>query len=209
MECTRVREAISAGLDGEEPGVLPARIDAHVRRCGPCRAFRARAAAMQDAVRGAGEPVPDLAPRIVDDVTRPREPLVEWPVRVALFTLALAQLLLAVPGLVFGSDEGAPIHIAHEAASWDVALAIGFMFVAWRPLRAVGMLPFVAALSCMLIATAALDLLHGHAEALFETTHLLEVAGSLLLWYLACPVSRRNSRCVQKSGTFGAAERPM
>jgi predicted anti-sigma-YlaC factor YlaD len=199
MECTRVREAISARLDGEEPGIAPARITAHVRRCGPCRAFRDRA-----------ESMPGSLPRIVDNITRPREPLVEWPVRVALFGLALAQLALAVPDLFFGSDEGAPVHIAHEVGSWDVALAIGFIFVAWRPLRAVGMLPFVTALSCMLITTAALDLLHGHAEAVFETTHLLTLVGSVLLWYLARPMSPKNFTMRAKTREpFGAAERPM
>ena len=191
MKCAQIREAISAVVDGEPAPIDERHIAEHLQRCGPCRTYRAHAIETRHATLNARTPVPDLTQRIVRDI-RPRDPLIEWPARIALFTLAVAQLSLAIPGLIFGSDEGAPIHIAHEVGSWDVALAVGFIFVAWRPLRAVGMLPFVAALSCMLIATAAFDLLRGHAEAVFETTHLLEVAGSLLLWYLARPVSPRN-----------------
>jgi predicted anti-sigma-YlaC factor YlaD len=192
MECARAREAVSASLDGESRAVDRA-VGAHLRRCAGCRAFRDRAVALQRTTLDAHAPVPDLTARIVDGVAQNREWTIEPWVRVALFTLGIAQLALAVPGLL-GSDEGAPIHIAHEVGSWDVALAIGFIFVAWRPLRAVGMLPFVAALSFMLVLTAVIDLLHGHAEAIFETTHLLEVAGSLLLWYLAHPIALPRSR---------------
>jgi predicted anti-sigma-YlaC factor YlaD len=188
MECARARETISAALDGEGSATELRRVEAHLRRCEACRTFHAHAVELQGTLRDARTPVPDLTAHIVDGVARHREWRVEPWVRVALLTLGLAQLLLAIPDLL-GSDEGAPIHIAHEVGSWDVALAIGFIFVAWRPLRAVGMLPFVAALSFMLVLTAAIDLLHGHADAIFETTHLLEVVGSLLLWYLAHPIA--------------------
>jgi predicted anti-sigma-YlaC factor YlaD len=192
MECARARESISATLDGER-GSTDRAVDAHLRRCRACRAFRARAVDLQGTVQEARALLPDLTADIVDGVARDREWKIEPWVRIALFALGIAQLALAVPGLL-GTDEGAPIHIAHEVGSWDVALAIGFIFVAWRPLRAVGMLPFVAALSFMLVLTAGIDLVHGHAEAIFETTHLLEVAGSVLLWYLAHPVALPRSR---------------
>jgi len=104
--------------------------------------------------------------------------------RLGLVAVAVAQLGLAVPTLLFGSDEGAPIHIAHEVGAWDLALAIAFVFAAWRPLRAVGLLPFAAALSGGLIITAIIDVLNGRAIALTETTHLLELVGTGLLWML-------------------------
>ena len=188
MECSRARETISAALDGEGSVTELRRAEAHIRRCEACGAFRAHAVELQGTLQEARTPVPDLTSHIVDGVARDHEWTVEPWVRIALFALGLAQLALAIPGLL-GNEEGAPIHIAHEVGSWDVALAIGFIFVAWRPLRAVGMLPFVAALSFMLVLTAAIDLVHGHAEAIFETTHLLEVVGSLLLWYLAHPIA--------------------
>jgi predicted anti-sigma-YlaC factor YlaD len=201
MDCTRAREAVSAQLDGEHTGVDPQAVRVHLHRCGACRAYRARALDMRDTLR------------VIDDAAREREPLLERPARIALFLLALAQLSLAIPNFVFGTDEGAPIHIAHEVGSWDVALAIAFIFVAWRPLRAVGMLPFVTALAFMLVATAVFDLADGHAVALFETQHLLEVAGSILLWYLARPVAlpwRRKFHAMRNNREpLTTAERPM
>jgi len=70
---------------------------------------------------------------------------------------------------------------------WDLALAIGFVFAAWRPLRAVGMLPFAAALSGGLVLTAVIDVVSGRAVMLTETTHLLELVGTALLYLLMAP----------------------
>jgi predicted anti-sigma-YlaC factor YlaD len=114
--------------------------------------------------------------------------------RVGLVGVAVAQLALAVSPLLFAHDEGAPVHIAHEVGAWDVALAVGFLFAAWRPLRAVGLLPFVAALTVGLLGTAVVDVLHGRAVAIVETTHLLELVGALLLWLLTLTPRRRHVR---------------
>ena len=114
--------------------------------------------------------------------------------RIGLVVIALAELTLAVSPLVFGSDEGAPVHVAHEVGAWDVALAVGFLFAAWRPLRAVGLLPFVAALAAGLVGTAVLDVMNRRAVALVETTHLLELVGALLLWLLTITPHRRRVR---------------
>ena len=56
--------------------------------------------------------------------------------RVGLITLAVVQMLLAAPLVLFGRDAGAPIHLAREIGSFDLALAIGFFIVGWRPARA-------------------------------------------------------------------------
>ena len=106
--------------------------------------------------------------------------------------VAAAQLVLAVPGLVFGSDDGTPCTSRTRWVHADVALAVAFLFVAWRPLRAIGLLPFVAVLSVCLGATAIIDLMHGHAVAVLETSHLLELVGTALLWLLAHPVARHD-----------------
>ncbi len=181
MKCREIRDACSAVLDGEEPGVPRTVIDDHLRTCAACRAFVSRTEML------------DLTPRIVaaadeDHVVRPFH---ASPVRVALVGVALAQLAFAVPTLLFGTDEGAPVHIAHEVGAWDLALAVGFLFAAWRPLRAVGMLPFVAALSAGLLLTAVIDIANGKTPALLELTHLLELVGALLLWRLTSPRPRR------------------
>ena len=117
-------------------------------------------------------------------------PFLSSPVRVALVVIAVAQLALAVPTLLFGTDEGAPVHIAHEVGAWDFALAVGFLFAVWRPLRAVGLLPFVAALSAGLVLTVAIDIANGKTPAVLELTHMLELVGTVLLWMLASPRPR-------------------
>jgi predicted anti-sigma-YlaC factor YlaD len=191
MRCSLIREACSAALDGEETTVPVAVVDDHLRTCMSCRAYVARAEGLRAAV-------PDLAPRVVAAAHEERlmRPLWSSPVRVGLVMVAVAQLLLAVPGLLYGDDEGAPIHVAHEVGAWDLALAVGFLFAAWRPLRAVGMLPFVAALSAGLLLTAVIDVMHGRQPALTESTHLLELAGTVLLWLLMSPRPRRLLRIV-------------
>jgi predicted anti-sigma-YlaC factor YlaD len=192
MTCDIYREAISAEMDGEDPGLDQRLVDAHLRRCASCRAFAVEAADLKSALRFGRIDAPDLTAPIVaralDDWDR------RWltlPVRLGLVFVGAGQLALAVPGLLYGSDDGAPIHVAHEIGSWDLALAVGFLFAAWRPLRAVGLLPFVAVLSFCLGLTAVVDLLHGRAVAVLETSHLLELVGTLLLWLLVHPLARR------------------
>jgi predicted anti-sigma-YlaC factor YlaD len=135
---------------------------------------------------------PDLTARVLETARAERhrpDPLTST-LRLGLVVVGIAQLALAVPGLVYGTDEGAPIHIAHEVGSWDLALAIAFVFAAWRPLRVVGLLPFAAVLSGGLILTAIIDVAHGRAVALTETTHLLELVGTALLYLLMAPRRR-------------------
>jgi predicted anti-sigma-YlaC factor YlaD len=194
MDCTSIREALSAQLDGEEPGIDGEILRRHLASCAACRAFVDETRFLQDALRFARLPPPaGLGSRVVARHLEARSPrrLADSPVRTGLVLVAVAQVILAVPGLVLGDDQGAPIHIAHEMGSWEVALAIGFLFAAWRPLRAVGMVPFAFALAACLIGTALFDLVHGRTSALVESSHLLAVAGSLLLWQLAHPRAHR------------------
>jgi predicted anti-sigma-YlaC factor YlaD len=189
MDCTSIREAASAMLDGEPAGLAPGAIASHLESCTECRAFVADATALRAAVTRDRRRPPDLSARIL---ARARsDGAVHGPttsaLRFGLIAVAAAQLAMAVPGLLFGADEGAPIHIAHEVGAWDLALAVGFVFAAWRPLRAVGLLPFAAALSAGLLLTAVLDVVNGRAIALTETTHLLELVGTALLWSLVAP----------------------
>src|SRR5205085_6412835 len=118
------------------------------------RAFAAQAADISVGLRPMPPPTPDLTSRVVGRFEDRSVALLMLPVRLGLVLVGIAQLVLAVPSLVFGADEGAPVHIAHEAGSWDLALAVGFLFAAWRPLRAVGLLPFVVVLSACLGITA-------------------------------------------------------
>jgi predicted anti-sigma-YlaC factor YlaD len=105
--------------------------------------------------------------------------------RAGLIALAVVQMALALPVLLLGRDAGAPVHIAREVGSFDFALAVGFLFVGWRPVRAYGMLPLVAALVGCLGITTAVDLARGTATFLGESAHLLDLMGLAAVWGLS------------------------
>jgi predicted anti-sigma-YlaC factor YlaD len=195
MDCSKAREALSAYLDGEPADAPDAEISAHLNGCQACRDFVEHTRALGELTRTALRDAPagpDLTSFVLDTARRERHRPDRWTsgLRLGLVAVAIMQLALAVPGLIFGTDEGAPIHIAHEVGAWDLALAIGFVFAAWRPLRAIGLLPFAAALSAGLVLTAVIDVMHGRAVALTETTHLLELVGTALLYLLVAPRPR-------------------
>lgn len=191
MRCDEVREAVSASIDGEGPGVHPVAVDRHLGACPACRSWAAGARELVGATRLApAEAIPDQTAAILAAATSqglllpdPDGSRFRW--RVGLALVAVLQLVLAAPSLLFGAGAGAPVHVAHELGSWDVALAVGFLFTAWRPARAWGMLPLVTALVACLVATTGIDLAEGHAELTREAVHVLEVVGLGVLWRLA------------------------
>ena len=195
MECTHFREAVSARLDGEDPGMASSVLDAHLAGCPGCRAWSEELTALHRLVRvRSAEPVPDLSADIVDAfVPAARRQRgggllrgeVVGNARWALFAVALTQLVLAVPALVLGEDAGATVHVARELGAFDVALAVGLLVAARQPLRAWGLLPVAAALALVMGGTAVLDLVDGRTDTVAEAHHLLDVAGVLLLWLVA------------------------
>jgi predicted anti-sigma-YlaC factor YlaD len=192
MTCRRFRSAISARLDGEEPGLDDALVDAHLERCVSCREFAASATRLRRASRlSVAEEVPDLSPAILATVaaSTPDElsqgDQVQVVLRWVLVALAIVQIAVAVPSLVFGSDAGASVHVARHIGSFDIAVAVGFLFAAWRPSRISGLLPVVAALVACLVASSMLDVLSGNAQALGEAHHGIDFAGLAVLWLLS------------------------
>jgi predicted anti-sigma-YlaC factor YlaD len=191
MRCTRFREAVSARIDGEDPGLTTREIDAHLAECPDCRAWGEAAAS--PALRSVASP-PDPAavdPALLARLVRPtaaRAPAhgllstLEW--RVLLAIIGLTQVVLAWPG-GFLDDGHASIHLAHELTAWDMGLAAGFLVVAWRPARAWGMLPLVGVLVAAMVVTSGVDLASGHALLGRETVHVLALAGLACVWTLA------------------------
>lgn len=189
MSCDDIRTAVSARLDGEEPGLAPRVIDEHIAGCMACRRYVARAGALHRAARVApAEEVPDLTPAIRAAIAAGGERRAvadrQWPLRLALAIVALIEIAAAIPVLVSGSDVGLSVHAARHLGSFDVALAVGFFFVAWRPARAMGLLPVVAALVACIVGTAVLDAFAGRTDALAEAHHATEIAGLALIWLL-------------------------
>jgi predicted anti-sigma-YlaC factor YlaD len=192
MRCTRFREAVSARIDGEDPGLPTAEIDAHLAECPGCRAWADAAAS--PALRSVASPAdpPTIAPALLARLVPPNAgaapahrgllSTLEW--RVVLAIIGLAQIVLAWPG-GFLDGGHASIHLAHELTAWDMGLAAGFLVVAWRPARAWGMLPLVGVLVAAMVVTSGVDLASGHALLGRETVHVLALAGLGCVWALA------------------------
>jgi predicted anti-sigma-YlaC factor YlaD len=208
MRCDTIREALSARVDGETPGIADDAIDAHVQSCRGCLAWADELAILHRMVRvRAAEPIPDLTAAILGTAPAARRtpaPLAE-PVstaRWALFVVALTQLVLAAPALL-GEGSGASVHVARELGSFDLALAVGLLVAAWQPARAWGLLPVVAALGLVLGGTALLDVARGSASSLGEVHHVLDLAGVGLLWWVARSAGLTPSR--RPSGPLAAS----
>ena len=116
------------------------------------------------------------------------EPAGEAPslIRLALFLVAAAQVVIAVPAL-FGDDLGATIHVAHEQGAWGLALAAGMAFGAWRPTRATAMLPVLSVFVACLGLMTALDISAGRVAPSAEAPHLMAAFGLVLLWLESHP----------------------
>jgi predicted anti-sigma-YlaC factor YlaD len=190
MDCENYRLGISARLDGEDAGIDDATLAWHLAQCEPCRRYESEAIALTRAARVvAARPAPDLAPTIMAAINAERTATSRWfdpqALRAGLIALAVVQMILALPVLLLGRDAGAPVHIAREVGSFDFALAVGFLFVGWRPVRAYGMLPLVAALVACLAVTTTVDLARGTATLLGESAHLLDLMGLASVWELA------------------------
>src|SRR3984893_5707483 len=190
MDCDTAQSAISARLDGEDLGVDPVDLGSHLERCTACRAFARDAESMHREVRLAGAPsVPDLTSPILASIGSENgySPH-ERARRVTLAVVASVMIVAALPALVLGDDAGLPVHAARHIGSFDLAVAVGFLFAAWRPSRLPGLLPVVTALVACLVATVVLGVLDGSTAALTEVQHAVEVVGLAAAWLLAHPL---------------------
>lgn len=198
MTCMQIHQAISARLDGEAPGLDEPTVHAHLAGCADCRAFARESEALHRSVRLAPAPsIPDLTPGILTAIgaesIRDAESDTNLALRWILVVIALAQIAVAIPALVFGSDANLPVHTARHLGSFDVALGVGFLFAAWKPSRIPGLLPLVAALVACLLGSAFLDIASGSTRAFGETQHVLGMGGLAVVWLL----SRAGRRQVQ------------
>lgn len=187
MECDRAREAISARIDGEDPGVPDGALEAHLTRCEACRSWQQRAYVMTRRARLGGPCLDhDLTDLVLAAVPPPpaggRRRLA---LRAALLAVSLGQLAVTVPLLLLGHDPGAGTHAAHELGSFDLALAIAFVVGAVRPALSAGLAWTCAIAASGLAGTAIADLIGGHTFGADEAQHLIAVAGALLLIWQA------------------------
>ena len=95
--CARLEEAISARIDGEDPGMDTEVLDAHLQRCARCRSFEAMARAQHRRFRvRTATGVPDLSARILAAVPDTPSP----PQRVTIGNRGVSGPLLGAAALV-------------------------------------------------------------------------------------------------------------
>jgi predicted anti-sigma-YlaC factor YlaD len=183
MDCDSAREAISARIDGEEPGQLASALDDHLTSCPACREWQQRAHVVTRRARLGGSFLDhDLAPALLAAFPAHEAWWRKQPVqRGALLALALAQLTIAVPMLFLGHDREAGVHAAHEIGSFNMALAVAFAVGAVRPRLSAGLAWPCGIAAVCLVGTAVADLFSGQAIGADEALHLVAVAGAALL----------------------------
>jgi predicted anti-sigma-YlaC factor YlaD len=207
MQCSSFREAVSARLDGEPLGMAEADLDRHLAGCPSCAGWAGAAAGVTRRARLATAPVvPDLTAQVLAALpavlpgarAAARARLVDTALRVLLAAVAVAQAALAWPALTSGAAAmSAPVHMAHETGAWNAALAVAFAAVALAPRWAAGSLPFLGAFTVFLLATTVGDLAAGHVDADRAVTHLLLLAGvvvvAVLAWRRRAPAPDRTA----------------
>jgi predicted anti-sigma-YlaC factor YlaD len=213
--CEDIRTAVSARLDGEDPGLADDLIDGHLIGCSACQAWQDGAQRVVRAVRTRPE-APDLTesimlaveadPQVVAQRARLRAAAEAHGrrqiLRVAVAAAALVQLALALPTLLgaFTGTAGVGLHASREMASFDVAVAVGFLLAAYRPQRALAYVPVALVLSACLAVTSGLDLAHGVTGVGHEIGHLVTVVQAGLLWALG-RIDRANPPAPAPTGT--------
>ena len=180
------RELISARLDDELSSVESHALDSHLRHCVECTGFATRAAALAPVLRvRAADDIPDLVAPILATAKSPRRDTLRDGARLMLFWVAIVELAFALPALVLGDSSGASSHVARHLGSFDVAIAAGLLYAAWRPHRALALVPVALVLSGCVIVTATLDLTDGSTSTGLEAHHLVDLVGFALLWIVA------------------------
>ncbi|MFZ4520000.1 MAG: zf-HC2 domain-containing protein [Microthrixaceae bacterium] len=175
-DCDEVRAAMSAALDGEDPGLSRAQVRRHLDGCPACR----RVADDMDRLAGA----PGLPERVAARAAELDRGGVWWVLRALLALVALGYLVTAVPEVLLSNDPHHG-HLAHHLGIFEAAYGVTLLFVAARPARARALVPFTVVLAVGMVAFAVVDVANGEAFPLSEMSHLLEVAGLVLVWLLA------------------------
>ncbi len=191
MSCEPWQLAISAQIDGEDPGIEPRLIEAHLDGCPECRRFQAvsemgrRSARIQPA-----EEMPDISKQMSRmNSAIDRAASLSIP-RVLLALVAADVFFFAIRNLL-GDDGESAAHTGRHLGAFSFAYAVGLVVVVVRPARARTMLPVAAVLAGALLVTAVVDLLNGSVPLIGETSHLPELLSVALIWMLAAPSHKR------------------
>lgn len=185
MSCESCMAALSAEIDGEDPGVEPRLVESHLATCPDCRSFAESATAMRrrTAVQVAPD-IPDLSSTVVRRTAAQDRSGAAFMARWLLALVAVQIVALTVPDL-FSSGQDA--HAARHLGAFGLAYAVGLLVVVARPARARTMLHVALVLAAAMVVTAVVDIAQGRIPLVSEAMHIPELFSVLFLWILARP----------------------
>lgn len=201
--------AISALLDGELPQTEIAAVEEHVDRCADCRGWQESAHELTRRIRlGSAE-----APARPSAAARARIHAAAGPnwrrrevgvLRVLLVGVALAQLAITIPLLIFGRYDA-----TRDLGATDMALAVAFLIVGRQPGRARAVGPVIGTAAGLLMLTAVLAVVRDGDGIASEAPHLIALVGWLLVQRLGrvTPPSVENPEATWSRGARDAARR--
>jgi predicted anti-sigma-YlaC factor YlaD len=177
---------VSVDADDELRGGERLRLAEHLDGCAACEEYADRVAKLTRQVRlrtvvGAE---PQFVERVMARSRPPRLGRGGW-LRPALAWCGVVIVAQSVQPLLLGQLADTPTHVARHVGAFALALGVGFVYAAWRPHRAYGLLPLVGALLATTLMAAVLDTLSGNRSALAELVHVSELVGMVLLWMVA------------------------
>jgi predicted anti-sigma-YlaC factor YlaD len=203
MDCDRWRDAISAIADGEQSGIDPRLVAAHVTRCPACRSYKETIASSPTIARiTPSVGVADLSqadvPKRISKLTAAADRAAHWSMlRIVLAVVAVQVVAFALPALVLGKEDGVATHSARHLGAFGVAYGVALLVVVARPARARSILPVALVLAGAQVLGAIVDLATGRIPLVGEARHLPQIISVFLIWFLAVPSSRRGGANVQ------------
>jgi predicted anti-sigma-YlaC factor YlaD len=174
-------------LDGESSEVTESLVEAHVKRCEACQAWKEAAHEVTRRARMTGWIPPGELPDFAGFVAAAASRRVSWLARVRAVMLgaaALGQLALAITLLTAIADPMG-MHGDHELGVFDVTLGVAFAVGAFKPTLAAGLAWPCGAAAAGLLVTATVDVIGHRTFELHELQHLVAICGALLLCWSA------------------------
>jgi len=192
MDCNKARELVSAQIDGVagQSGDL----DAHLETCVECRSWKKSAHGM---ARRLMRPAPKPGPSRAFVPPHPKGFVGYRVIRLILAWIGVLLIGWNIPDLFAGGIDVTLIHLTRHQSSFSMALGATFLFVAWRPDRAYGLVP-VAAVFAIALAGATIDLVNGASSLERESIHLVEILGLVLVWVLGISAGPGRRRRIQR-----------
>lgn len=221
-ECNQYRLVASGRLDGEDGSALLAdqgldRLETHLASCPDCTSWVAAATTVTRRMRiGTAEAVPDLTRPILEAIAAAPAPAADsyrsplrrrliGALRLGLVIVALGQVALAAPSLLFGQFAmQSAVHVARETGAWNLALAVGFVAAAVQPRLAAGLATVLGAFVGVLAVITLLDLGAGHVHLDRAASHLIALTGLALVIGLVRTIS--GSPAPRRSGLASAPD---